>query len=106
MQFCNILESALQNKNMKQKDLADILNVHPSNISQYVLGKTEPDFKTQMRICQILDIDLTELFHIDKTYQNVCIITDVKEIALIRKYRSLSNEGRAALYKIVKMLKG
>lgn len=70
MQFYNILESALQNKNMKQKELADILGVHPSNISQYVRGKTEPDFNTLMKICQILDIDLTELFHINDVCQS------------------------------------
>lgn len=105
MQFCNILESALQNKNMKQKELAEILGVHPSNISQYVLGKTEPDFKTQMKICQILDIDLTELFKIDSTYPNACVILDKNEIALIERYRSFSKDSQAALNKIMYMMK-
>lgn len=105
MQFYNILESALQNKNMKQKELADILGVHPSNISQYVRGKTEPDFNTLMKICQILDIDLTELFHINDVCQSAYIISDKKEIALIEKYRSFSNEGKSALNKIFDMMK-
>lgn len=104
MRFNTILESALQNKDMQQKDLAEYLGVRASNISQYVTGKTEPDFETMMTICQFLEIDLTAIFRIQHKNPNATIILDKNEKMLIDTYRSFPKKLQTALRTITKAM--
>ena len=82
MRFSTILESALQNKDRQQKELAEHLEVHASNISQYATGRTEPDFETMMKICQFLNIDLTAIYQIQHENPDAYIILDKKRHSL------------------------
>lgn len=104
MRFNTILESALQNKDLQQKDLAEYLEVRASNISQYTTGKTEPDFETMMKICQFLEIDLTAIYQIQHANPDAYIILDKNEKALIDTYRSLPKKLQNALRTITKAM--
>lgn len=97
MRFSTILESALQNKDRQQKELAEHLEVHASNISQYATGRTEPDFETMMKICQFLNIDLTAIYQIQHENPDAYIILDKNEKALIDTYRSLPKKLQTGL---------
>lgn len=104
MRFSTILESALQNKDRQQKELAEHLEVHASNISQYATGRTEPDFETMMKICQFLNIDLTAIYQIQHENPDAYIILDKNEKALIDTYRSLPKKLQTALRNITKAM--
>lgn len=46
------LKKVLKQKNMTQKQLAEILNVSASTISSYCTGRTEPSFDSLLIICR------------------------------------------------------
>ena len=46
------LKKVLKQKNMTQKQLAEILNVSASTISSYCTGRTEPSFDNLLIICR------------------------------------------------------
>lgn len=52
--------------NIKQKDLADKLNIQPSMLSMFEQGKREPSITTLYTFCNFFDITLSQFFsHID-----------------------------------------
>ena len=52
-------------KNMTQEDLAELLNVSISAVSQWEIGKTMPDITFISHICNIFDVSADELLDID-----------------------------------------
>lgn len=105
MEFAKILETALQNKNMKQKDLAEIIGVNSKNISAYVCGTSEPDFKTMMQICKVLNIDLLKMKNLDENNETVLFTKDIKEKELLLFYRSLNEDGQSYMYGLINCIK-
>lgn len=53
-------------KNIRQKDLADALGVKPSAVTNWVTGKNSIDIETLYRLCEYLDVSLSEIFGTDK----------------------------------------
>ena len=51
-----LMELALEEKHMTQKELAEKVGVSPSRISEYLAGKSEPTLRIAGKICQILGI--------------------------------------------------
>ena len=51
-----LVELALEEKNMTQKQLAEEIGVSPSRISDYVNGRAEPTLKIASSLCTVLDI--------------------------------------------------
>lgn len=51
-----LIVSGLTDKNMSQKELARILNISQSRVSDFVSGRSEPSLKQARLICQCLDI--------------------------------------------------
>ena len=51
-----LVELALEEKNMTQKQLAEEIGVSPSRISDYVNGRAEPTLKIASSLCKVLDI--------------------------------------------------
>lgn len=58
IEFSSTLDSLLLIKKVKNKDLADYLEVTPSTISQYRHGKIKPDLITLKKICDYAGVDL------------------------------------------------
>lgn len=59
--FAENLSDLLRIKRMTQKKLADLLEVTPSTVNQWVKGKREPTYDLLLKMCMILDVDPTEL---------------------------------------------
>lgn len=103
MKFCKILETALQNNDMKQIELAKLIGCSPKNISSYVCGKTEPDFETMMEICSVLHIDIAKLYAIDDN-SNILFTRNNYEKDLLNAYRILDDETKKSLNCLVKKI--
>ena len=50
-------------KNMTQKDLANVLYVSDRAVSKWERGKSFPDISLLKKISEVLDVSLTELFN-------------------------------------------
>jgi len=49
-------------KKISQKELATMLNVSQSAVTNWIKGKNSPDIEIVAEICNILDITVTQLF--------------------------------------------
>lgn len=54
--IAQLVELALEEKQMTQKELAEEIGVSPSRISDYVNGRAEPTLKIASSLCKALDI--------------------------------------------------
>ena len=55
------LKQSRINKNLKQSDVASILNVKSNTISNWENGKSSPDIDTLILLCKIYEISCTNL---------------------------------------------
>jgi transcriptional regulator with XRE-family HTH domain len=58
------LKKILEERGVKQSDLADKLGVSKVSLSNWATGKSQPSLETVVRICQILDVKIDELVQI------------------------------------------
>lgn len=52
------LKELRQTNNIKQYQLAQALNVHPTTITKYELGERTPDLKTICKIADYFDVSV------------------------------------------------
>ena len=55
------LKDELQNKEMSQKELAEMLKISESAVSTYIKGKRTPRIKTLFEICNILGVSTSTM---------------------------------------------
>ncbi len=53
--FGDRLKTVLKENNLKQKDLAELLNIHINTVSQWIRNLREPDLKSLRLIVHFLD---------------------------------------------------
>ena len=58
------LKKILEERGVKQSELAKKLGVSTVSLSNWSTGKSQPSLETVVRICQILDVKLEELVQI------------------------------------------
>ncbi|SHE46931.1 repressor LexA [Marinitoga hydrogenitolerans DSM 16785] len=63
--FAERLKQARLNKNLRQKDLADLLHVGQSTIAMWERGKSIPDIKIASELAKILDVSVDFLLGIN-----------------------------------------
>lgn len=56
MIFRERINEALKTTTMKQKEIAEKCGIHPSCLTQYKKGESEPSLKTLYELCKTLDI--------------------------------------------------
>ncbi len=54
--IAQLIELALEEANMTQKQLAAEIGVSPSRINDYISGRAEPTLKTARSLCKVLKI--------------------------------------------------
>ena len=57
-----LLKEIRLSKNLTQKELAKQLNISERHYQNIEYGKSNPSIKLALRLCDILEIDLTDLF--------------------------------------------
>ena len=71
-----ILQARMVQKDMKQKELANLLNVDQRTISSYCKNISFPNLETLSAICEILELDLNELLQIHAKGNEELLIHD------------------------------
>ena len=75
------LKKARKMRGLTQKDLADKLNFNEMTISNYENQKTEPDIKTIIELCAILDVSADYILGIDtKNHLDTDLLVIEKDI--------------------------
>lgn len=100
MTFGDKLRDLLDERNIKQKEFAQLLHISPSTLNSYITDSRMPDHKLIKAIAESLDVTtdyLLDFRHADKP------ITE-KELVFIKKLRSLNAEDRKTIVFLVDRL--
>ena len=88
------LRRALKKKNMKQKELASLLQMTPEHISKICLNKVRPSMDALIHICEILDMSFSEFF---VGSNEIAATLSQEEASLLHDYRRLSEYEKEAI---------
>ena len=94
-----IISAARKQKNLSQKELGDLLNVSNKAVSKWENGEATPRQETLIKLCDILELDKTEILGFEQKY-------DSKEIDSLKSENSqLKNQIESVNKKQKKALK-
>lgn len=82
----------LKNSQLSQKEIADLLGISKSSITNWLAGSNSPSIETLAKLCQILGVKMSEMLS-DKVE-----ITQ-SEKALLDNYNKLNKSAQNALIK-------
>ncbi|MCD8415471.1 helix-turn-helix transcriptional regulator [Tenacibaculum dicentrarchi] len=88
------LKELLKEKNVSGKTLSDMVNVSENTISFIVTGKTQPRFELLLKIADVLNVDIKELFVSTKDGSSkiqVIINDKLKTFATIEDFKIFAN---------------
>lgn len=57
------IDEILKEKNISNMEFAEMLDVSPTSASAFKSGRTKPKFDTLVKMAEVLDVDIRELFH-------------------------------------------
>lgn len=63
MRFGEILRELIEQHDMSQKELAQILNITPAALGNYIHNTREPDYKILLRIAEYFNVSTDFLLH-------------------------------------------
>ena len=87
-------------KNLKQCDMADLLDMERSNLTRIESGKQRPSDENLEKIAKILDIELYELFDNEHLKDKEDLINSLKDLL-----DTLNENELRYLYKTIQNLK-
>ena len=100
MTFGAELRGLLAERNIRQKEFAQLLHISPSTLNSYITDSRMPDHKLIKAIAELLDVTtdyLLDFRHADRP------VTE-NELNFLRKLRALSAEDRATIIFLVDRL--
>ncbi len=65
MPYVDVLKEIMKIHDLSQKELADILGVNQTTVSQWLLGRKKPGYDSIMAIYKNFDVEPNFLFGID-----------------------------------------
>lgn len=83
---------------LTQKTLAELLSNSQRNVSNWESGASEPDCETLLKISEIFQVSLDELFG---RIPSPIVEPDGKERKLLRVFRRLTDDQQTALYQML-----
>lgn len=57
------IDEILNEKNISNLEFAEMMDVSPTSASAFKSGRTKPKFDTLVKMAEVLDVDIRELFH-------------------------------------------
>ena len=76
-----VISTARKQKNLSQKELGDLLNVSNKAVSKWENGEATPRAETLIKLCDILELNKTEILGFEQKY-------DSKEIDSLKSENS------------------
>lgn len=95
----DLLNQKLKQKNLKQKDLADMLNIHKSAITAWKSG-VDPKVKILVQICEILDVSADDMLGLNTKPPNKPDMPTPEEKKLLDWYRAADRRGKETIKNI------
>lgn len=95
MTFGEKLSELLEERRITQKEFAKTLNIAPTTLNGYIKDKRQPDFELIKRIASTLSVSVDFLLGGDS------FNLSAKELSLITKLRTLSEEQQQTIYDLV-----
>lgn len=95
MTFGEKLYELLEERHITQKEFAKTLNIAPTTLNGYIKDKRQPDFELIKRIARALNVSVDFLLG-----GNGLNLT-AKELSLITRLRTLSEEQQQLVYTLV-----
>ena len=65
-----VISTARKQKNLSQKELGDLLNVSNKAVSKWENGEATPRQETLIKLCDILELDTTEILGFEQKYDS------------------------------------
>lgn len=62
MEYIDVLKQIMTEKNLSQQQVANILGVNQTTVSQWLLGHKKPGYDSIRLICEKFDVTPNELF--------------------------------------------
>lgn len=90
------LKEGRLNKGLKQSDVTKLTGIKNTTLSNYENGNTEPDMDTFLRLCQLYELDYSEILGEAYGYKvpGCSFSLKTSDIQMIKKYRDLDNHGK------------
>lgn len=98
-EFKDMLKYFRQAAGLSQRELAEKIGVKPSTISMYEIGRRQPDFETEEKLCDFFNTDLNTLR--GKDPENALTADQQK---LLTQYDKLSDENKKLVINLINSL--
>ncbi|MEG0576804.1 MAG: helix-turn-helix transcriptional regulator [Bacilli bacterium] len=92
IQIGKTIEAKLQEKNLKQKVVAESLNINPRTFSTYVNDTYFPPLDKLADICKKLDIDLNHILELEHTGNTDLLISGKAEAKICGMLRDCNKQ--------------
>ena len=99
-----LIQDARKSCNMKQKEVAQLMGLRGSTISNWENGVSDPDIDEFVQLCSIYNVDFSSILiaaYGDPTKNIPPLDYDARERNLILKYRSLDERGKETVDRLV-----
>ena len=94
-----ILKAKMHEKDIRQKELADMMELDQCTISNYCNDINFPNLDTLSRLCNILEIDINDILEIHAKGNSDILIQSDLEMKLLEDFRKLSKEKQKEFLK-------
>lgn len=94
-----ILKAKMHEKDIRQKELADMMELDQRTISNYCNDIIFPNLDTLSRLCNILEIDINDILEIHAKGNSDILIQSDLEMKLLEDFRKLSKEKQKEFLK-------
>lgn len=94
-----ILKAKMHEKDIRQKELADMMELDQRTISNYCNDINFPNLDTLSRLCNILEIDINDILEIHAKGNSDILIQSDLEMKLLEDFRKLSKEKQKEFLK-------
>lgn len=99
------IHQALKRKEMTQDQLAKLIGTTQRSISAYVRGEQQPSLETLVMICQVLELNLNQILHLNETIYPYRLLIKDDEQLLIKIYEEVPLEKRENFLLTAKAIK-
>lgn len=90
-----------KDKNLSQQDVADKISMHRVQYTRLETGKSEPTVSTLEKVAQALEVDITDFFKADTSYDVTTY--DKSLVDKVRMIDELEDSQKKSIFNIIDM---
>jgi len=98
----NNIRKLRQLKGLTQQELANKLFLSKHNISDYEIGRTEPDIKTLIKIAGFFEVSIDYLLGVEQEHPTQAYFNDL-ELELFKNIKEFTEEQKKYVLEIIKL---